>query len=361
MIFCQYYGILYYMQNQVQTISKDQCKFNGADTLNIPGLDPNHIGYFRRLAQKIGVEEARLKYDGMSKEKAEYLASLDDKMDNYGIRWTVEVLKSRYADRKFAPYVAPKPRDDYDYYDYYDRDEFFGPKDTVTYARWLYNRYGAKKVAKQFKISEYMAERIGTSSMPGSMKVAEIEDDDEIDEIESEIYARKTARFNNVVQLKQFHRGNSRKLKIRLNKLAENDTAFVLRKLIEAEDYNIKAKECYFDYVQYNYDKKSENLVSAIERLSRMDWKYWWADDKEGTASYIFYVVLPTGRQVSWHGMHMKDVENVPKDNDAEWDGELSSTLPKLLECVEAACPSISLEKFDKKKCLSELENYKSE
>jgi hypothetical protein len=294
----------------------------------------------------------------MSKEKAVYLASLDDKMDNYGIKWTVEVLKKRYADKKFAPYIEPKPRDDYDYYDYYDRDEFFGPKDTVTYARWLYNRYGARKVAKQFHISDNMAERIGTSSLPGSTKVDELETEDDIDEKESEIYARKAAKSINAYQMKQFHNGNSRKLKIRLNKLAENDTAFVLRKLIETEDYNIKAKECYFDYIQYNYDKKSENLVAAIERLSKMDWKYWWADDQEGTASYIFYVVLPTGKQVSWHGMHIKDVENVPKDNDAEWDGELSSTLPKLLECVEAVCPSINEEKFDKKKCLDELEKY---
>jgi hypothetical protein len=347
------------MQNQNNNPAKDQCKFNSSDTLHIPGLDPNHIGYFRRLAAQIGVEEARLKYNGMSKEKAEYLASLDDKMDNYGIKWTVEILKKRYADKKFAPYVAPKPRDDYDdYYDYYDRDEFFGPKDTVTYARWLYNRYGTKKVAKQFHISDDLADRIGTSSLPGSMKVAELETDDDIDEIESEIYARKAAKSINAYQMKQFHNDNSRKLKIRLNKLAENDTAFVLRKLIETEDYNIKAKECYFDYIQYNYDKKSENLVAAIERLSKMDWKYLWADDQEGTASYIFYVVLPTGKQVSWHGMHLKDVENVPKDNEAEWDGELSSTLPKLLDCVKAVCPSIYEEKFDKKKCLAELEKY---
>lgn len=336
------------MENQ----QKENIKFIGKDVLHIRGLEPNHIGYFRRLAQQIGTEEARKQYDGMSKEKAEYLAALDDKMDKYGVKWLVDVLKQRYANKKFSPFVPPKEDD---YYDDYDRDEFYGPKDTVTYARWLYNRYGAKEVASHFHISNHLAELIGCSSVPGYLKAADL-DEEELNDIEESKFEREQAKYINSRNLRIFHEGNSRKLKIRLNKLADNDTAFVLRKLIEAEDFNIKAKECYFDYIQYNYDKKSENLVAAIGRLGKMNWKYWWADDTEGLASYIFYVVLPTGKQVSWHGMNDKDMENVPKDNDAEWDGELSSTLPKLVDCVKYVCPSIYDDKFSKKKCLDELE-----
>ena len=39
-------------------------------------------------------------------------------------------------------------------------------------------------------------------------------------------------------------------------------------------------------------------------------------------------------------------------------DGELASTLPKLVDFLKEACPSIYDEKFDKKKCMEELEMY---
>ena len=280
---------------------KEHTKFIGKKDIDVPGLEPTHVGYFRRLAKRDGTEPARAQYEGMSREKAEYLAGLDDSMDMYGVKWTVDALRKRFAEKRFSRYVEPKPRPEYDYDDYYDRDEFYGPKDTVTYARWLYNRYGAGKVAKQFHISADLAEMIGESSIPGSTKVAGLEEDD-IEEFEDCRYERQAARYENVRNVHEFRDDNSRKIKIRLNKLADNDTAFVIRKLIETEEFNIKAKECPFKYSDYNYAKKSENLVAALNRLKEMDWKYWWADDTEGQANYIVYVVLPNGKHAAQAG-----------------------------------------------------------
>lgn len=66
---------------------KEHTKFIGKKDIDVPGLEPTHVGYFRRLAKRDGTEPARAQYEGMSREKAEFLAGLDDSMDMYGVNY----------------------------------------------------------------------------------------------------------------------------------------------------------------------------------------------------------------------------------------------------------------------------------
>lgn len=73
---------------------------------------------------------------------------------------------------------------------------------------------------------------------------------------------------------------------------------------------------------------------------------------------YVFYVVLPTKEQVSWHGSDIEDMKNVIKNEKFEWDGKLASTLPKLIDCLKYMCPSVFEEKFSIEKCKTELSRF---
>lgn len=86
-------------------------------------------------------------------------------------------------------------------------------------------------------------------------------------------------------------------------------------------------------------------------------WHYWWQRDLEGQAKYIFYVELPGGIQVSWHGMDMSDMLDVPETMYKEWDGRVASTLPKIVKCIGDICPAILEDKFDAGKCARQLEH----
>lgn len=247
-------------------------------------------------------------------------------------------------------------------YDYFDDFEFHGDTSTISYLRWLYNRYGYEKVIKEFKLERKLADKLGNSDFPGKIKVSMV------DTIEKYIAYKNTMNMNrqkrefvntqNNDNLMKFRMQNSRRIKVRLNKFLDYDIIFILRNLIDAEEANIAAKNTYGKYVEYNYNKKSACIKEAIAKLKTSTLDYFWQSDNEKQASYIFYVILPTGAQVSWHGMNDSDMDGVPKNNFKKWDGKLASTLPKLIDCVFKIIPSINDEKFDKKKCELEIKEY---
>lgn len=325
--------------------------------------DPNFVGTYKKVAGKVGEAEAIRLYSGMSEGKSAYILKSGPRLDTFSVRWTLprlqEIVSAGYLTRNQAQqHEMLKHPEEYCYGDdLYGRDEFYGPKDTVTYARWLYNRYGEGRVAKHFHIPEELALLIGESDIPGGTKVASIESEEDIYEIEDRIADRHEAAYRNLQNQKAF-REYSRKMKIRMNRMMEIPEIYVLRKLIDAEEVNINAKNCHFDYVDYNYEQKSLRLREAIGKLPETGWKYWWQDDGDGVADHIFYVELPGGVQVSWHGMERGDVAGVPEDEETEWDGEVASTLPKLAGCVQRICPSIMDEKFSRKKCVAEVLKY---
>lgn len=327
--------------------------------------NPNFIGCYKKVMAKVGTEAALRLYDGMSEGKSAFICASDTRLDSFSVRWTLprlkEIVEAGYLTRNQVLHRDMERNTRYDdyYYDDWDRDEFYGPKDTVTYARWLYNRYGAGKVAKQFHVSPDFAEALGNSDLPGGIKVASLEGKVEnIDAIEERIEDRHAAAFMNAEQLADFRKNGSRKLKVRMNRLMDHPEIYVLKKLLEAEEFSITAKECIYKYRDYNYDKKSERLKEAIEKLPDTGWHYWWQRDEEGQAEYIFYVELPGEIQVSWHGMDVSDMTGVPETMYKEWDGRVASTLPKIVKCIGNVCPAIVEEKFDRKKCSEQLDEF---
>lgn len=244
---------------------------------------------------------------------------------------------------------------DYRFYDY-EYDDFYGPKDTVTYARWLFNRYGTDGIVKHFHVDKHFAWRLGNSDLPGGIKVASLEGKVEnIEAIADRIEDRQAAAYMNAEQLADFRKNGSRKLKVRMNRLMDHPEIYVLKKLLEAEEFSITAKECIFKYRDYNYGKKSERLKEAIEKLPETGWHYWWQRDEEGQTEYIFYVELAGEIQVSWHGMSVSDMEGVPETMYKEWDGQVASTLPKIIKCITNICPAIVENRFDRNKCSEQI------
>ena len=163
---------------------------------------PNFIGCYKKVVAKVGTEAALRLYDGMSEGKSAFICASDPRLDSFSVRWTLprlkEIVEAGYLTRNQVLHRDMERNARYDdyYYDEWDRAEFYGPKDTVTYARWLYNRYGAGKVAKQFHVSPDFAEALGNSDLPGGIKVASLEGKVEnIDAIEERIEDRHAAAF----------------------------------------------------------------------------------------------------------------------------------------------------------------------
>lgn len=241
------------------------------------------------------------------------------------------------------------------WYDYnYDYDDYSGPKNTVSYCRWLCNRFPMKQVSEELHIPVELANYLRNVDIPGRTKLAEIPTMEKAQTLYRHIKKIRNAREEKSAYQSEFHEKDSRKMKIRLNKLCDIPEIYVLRQLMEAEEYNIKAKDCIYKYRDYNYEKKGVCLQNAISKLPETSWKFWWHGCSEGLARYIFYVDLPGG-QVSWHGTNQSDMDNVPKDKDRHWDGALAVTLPRIVRSVGILCPSLLLDKFDRTLCLDEI------
>ena len=130
----------------------------------------------------------------------------------------------------------------------------------------------------------------------------------------------------------------SKKLRSRLAGLKARPEVRVLRNLINAETANIRAKFDSWNETR-NYSAKRRYLRAAIADLPATGWKFYFQKSYPGThvGNYVFYVVLPGGLQVSWHGLDWNsDMEGVPEDYGTPWDGVQGVTLERLVSVANA-------------------------
>ena len=240
-------------------------------------------------------------------------------------------------------------------YDWYP-DEFYGDYDSVAYCRWLYNRFGAEHTASVLKFPKKLVDIIGNSRIPGRTQLSEVNSIKSAEKLKESIDTNNNTIEKKTEFQKEFHNKNSRKIKIRLNKLSEIPQMYVLRNLIEAEEHNIKAKVASYKYREEHYSKKVEYIRNALTQLPNISWNYWYQRKTDGKAKYIFFVETPAG-QVSWHGTDLEEMKKVPNIQEDKWDKARAVTLPRLLESVYKLCPSILKEQFNKEKLKAEILN----
>ena len=108
----------------------------------------------------------------------------------------------------------------------------------------------------------------------------------------------------------------------------------VLRSLMNAETANIRAKWYAGDETR-NYAQKRKYLREAIRELPETGWKFYFQREPNTFSRYIFYVMLPGGLQVSWHGLNYEqDMEGVPEDYTIQWDGCEGVTLERIVSTI---------------------------
>jgi len=108
--------------------------------------------------------------------------------------------------------------------------------------------------------------------------------------------------------------------------------AMITLLLLETELANLSAKKL--------HNKKTiiyERKVILLERLAGLldaaDWKYGINFKPGKNASYIVYVFLPNGAQLSWHSNEYQLLYNYP-EIDCEWDGQVAMTMEKILSFI---------------------------
>jgi len=111
----------------------------------------------------------------------------------------------------------------------------------------------------------------------------------------------------------------------------------VLRSLMNAEMANIRAK--FYNDTARDYAMKRKYLREAIKLLPSTGWKFYYQRKYPGiiASPYIFYVILPDGMQVSWHGInYMDDMQGVPENYDIPWDGAQGVTLERIVNVINS-------------------------
>ena len=248
----------------------------------------------------------------------------------------------------------------YDYFDdyEYDQDTEYGRiatdsnnlKDvkTVSMLRHYINCWGfPKKLKEHLKpLTESQIEDI-VRYCYGSITIKELKKgfDDVMDRIFKEYQEQEERKLNKIRLIEQLKekRNNfcgidTRNIKLILNKLGKTDPiALTYRYLLEAEDYNIKAKEAKGDYIEKNYKKKAEFINKVVELCKTNDFTYGIQESDVAGVTHIIYFDIPGCKQISFH----TDIENssdFPVYN-GEWDGLINSTLLKLEEAIMTKYP----------------------
>lgn len=237
----------------------------------------------------------------------------------------------------------------YDWYDYdYNIDDEYhriidshkNVKDVynVSMLRHYLNCWGLTKELKNYLgFNEDEIENI-IEYCKGSVYIKELRNNYDgiiAEEIErnNKIEERKYNQYELILQLKSYRDNfcgiGTRKVKLMLNKLGKtNPVALAYRYALEAEDYNIKAKETYGKYVDKNYNMKAVWLDKLIELCNINGFKYGIADSDVPNVSHIIYFEIDGCEQISFHTTLYNDSKYPIYDK--EWDGKVNSTLPKL-------------------------------
>lgn len=108
-----------------------------------------------------------------------------------------------------------------------------------------------------------------------------------------------------------------------------DDEARILLLLMQTEFANLHAKKSRVNS-KVIYQRKDCLLRQVSDLLYDYGWKCGISTVTGKNASYIVYVYLPDGNQISWH-CNDYDMYSYYDDIDCTWDGQACSTMEKLL------------------------------
>lgn len=126
-----------------------------------------------------------------------------------------------------------------------------------------------------------------------------------------------------------------RKVLSQMRKLVKNSsdiTARIVLLLLETEFANLSAKKRK-GLQKVIYERKVILLEQLAELLDETDWKYGLSFNTGKNASYVIYVYLPNGVQLSWHCNEYHVLYYYP-DINCEWDGQVCMTMEKILNYI---------------------------
>lgn len=102
--------------------------------------------------------------------------------------------------------------------------------------------------------------------------------------------------------------------------------------LLETEFANLSAKKLH-NFKEVIYERKVILLEQLADLLDRTNWKYGISSNTGKNASYIIYIYLPNGEQLSWHCNEYQVLYYYP-EIDCEWDGQVCMTMEKILSYI---------------------------
>lgn len=116
---------------------------------------------------------------------------------------------------------------------------------------------------------------------------------------------------------------------------SHNEEAELLLMLLKLEFANLSAKVSGYSKSEreYIYERKEILLHKIQPLLQRNNWRYGYNASTGKNASYVIYVYLPNGAQVSWHTNDYNLYTYYPV-LEVEWDGQVCMTMEKILNYI---------------------------
>lgn len=108
--------------------------------------------------------------------------------------------------------------------------------------------------------------------------------------------------------------------------------ARIVLMLLETEFANLSAKKLH-RFKNVIYERKSILLEGLSDLLYGTDWKHGISYNTGKNASYIVYIYLPNGTQLSWHCNEYQMMYCYP-EIECEWDGQVCMTMEKILNYI---------------------------
>ena len=149
----------------------------------------------------------------------------------------------------------------------------------------------------------------------------------------------RTSNSQNKVSLEKLEYFRERALGIGLRKVlvamknlvkkSDSLEAQIVLTLLETEFANLSAKKRHSEK-SVIYERKCILLENLSYMLAETDWRYGISYNTGKNASYIIYVYLPDGTQLSWHCNEYHLMYSYPAI-DCEWDGMVCMTMEKIL------------------------------
>ena len=119
----------------------------------------------------------------------------------------------------------------------------------------------------------------------------------------------------------------------KLDKVTKDPETRLIRMLLETEYANLSAKQHNGRLKGVIYERKAILLFQMADLLEETGWNYGINEETGKNASYLVYVYLPNGVQLTWHCNEYAIYESYPQI-DAQWDGQVCMTMEKILTYI---------------------------